>query len=209
MTIQQSAKVIGRCVNRKVRGLQKAYLSGSASARASLARLRRLDTAGEMNWMMVGDDIFTDLPDLDLGQAAELKEMLSIRASMKTYAMLQQSRNWEVASFPEDGSDVGSFGKACGLMAYGDSDDGDAGVRRRLTTLESARDFRGVETSLRALVQLMRSKNPKAKLDFGLLASDLYQIQFDETRQDVYERWARDYYRAPSSNSAAAKNEDN
>lgn len=190
-------------------GLQKAYLGGSASARASLARLRRLDTAGEMNWMMVGDDIFTDLPELNLGPDTEKKEMRSIRVSMKAYAMLQQSRGWEVACFPDDASRRVSFGRACGLAAGKDSKGGDAGIRRRLSVLESARDFQGIETSLRALVQLMRSKEPKTKLDFGLLASDLYQIQFEETRQDVFERWARDYYRVPAAGGASTeKNED-
>ena len=47
MSIREVSRVIARCVDSKVGMLQSGYLASRASSRASLARLRRLDTAGE------------------------------------------------------------------------------------------------------------------------------------------------------------------
>jgi CRISPR system Cascade subunit CasB len=50
---------------------------------------------------------------------------------------------------------------------------------------------------VRSLVKLIRTAKVKTpiQLDFGQLASDLFEIQFEDTRGDVFMRWARDYYK--------------
>lgn len=203
MSISTCAKAIGTCVNRKVANLQSAYMAGSSSARASLARLRKTDQQGGAAWVVIGEELFEELPDLGFGQAVEHKELLSIRASLRCYAMLQQSKEYPVALMgSKTGS--GSFGAACRDITGAD-DKGSAGVRRRMAVLESATDFNSLENGLRSLIQLMRASNRQIQLDFGKLAGDLFKLQFEDIRQEVFEAWARDYYRNGSSETAESK----
>lgn len=198
MSISSCAKTIGASVNRKIGGLQSAYLAGSSSARASLARLRKTDQQGGAAWIVVGEELFEELPDLGYGPAVEHKELASIRTSLRFYAMLQQSRKYPVALIGSKGSE-GSFGTACGRITSGPDDKGAPGVRRRMTVLESATDFNSLENGLRSLIQLMRASDSQIQLDFGRLAGDLFKLQFEDMRQEVFETWARDYYRVGSS----------
>jgi CRISPR system Cascade subunit CasB len=206
MSISTCAKTLGICVNRKVGGLQSAYLAGSSSARASLARLRKTDQQGGAPWIVVGEELFEDLPDLGYGPAVEHKELLSIRASLRYYAMLQQSKKYPVALIGSKGNE-GTFGSACGRIASGD-DKGAPGVRRRMAVLESATDFNSLENGIRALIQLMHAADSQIQLDFGRLAGDLLKLQFEDMRQEVFEAWARDYYRVGSSTSTKNDKEE-
>lgn len=198
MSIKEASRVIGRCVDSKVGSLQSGYLAGRASSRASLARLRRLDTASEASWMSVGEELFADLPDLETGEDVERKELLSVRAALQFYAILQQSRKSPVAVFFRSKEGAGSFGNACRLYVTINNGEGASGVNRRLSLIEAATDFSGARLGVRSLVKLMRTAKTKTpiQLNFGQLTSDLFEIQFEETRGDVFMRWARDYYRA-------------
>ena len=89
MSIREVSRAITRSVNSKVGTLQSGYLAGRSSSRASLARLRRLDTAGEASWMSVGEEFFADLPSFNLGEETERKELESVRAALQLYAILQ------------------------------------------------------------------------------------------------------------------------
>lgn len=198
MSIREASRAIAQCINSKVSTLQSGYLAGRASSRASLARLRHLGTAGEASWMSVGEELFANLPEFDLGEESERKELESVRAALQLYAILQQSRKNPVARFSGDSGGTGSFGNACRLYVIASNGDGAPGVKRRLSLIEAATDFSGAMVGVRSLVRLIRDakvKNP-IQLDFGLLASDLFEIQFEDTRGDVFMRWARDYYKA-------------
>jgi CRISPR system Cascade subunit CasB len=191
------SRVISRYVNSKVCSLQSGYLAGSASSRATMARLRRLDTAGEASWMSVGEEIFAGLPELSGGEEVERKELESVRTALQLYATLQQSKKAPVAA-NGDGKVAGpSLAKACRVLVESNRGEGSSGVKRRLASIEAATDFRGVRQGVRTLVKLIRTAKTTApvQLDFGLLASDLFEMQFEETRGDVFMRWARDFFR--------------
>lgn len=198
MSIREVSRAIGKCVNAKVGTLQTGYLAGRASSRASLARLRRLDTAGEASWMSVGEELFADLPDFDLGEDTERKELESVRAALQLYAILQQSKKNPVAMFSGNDVSTGSLGNACRLCVMASNDKGAPGFMRRLSSIEASTDFAGAMVGVRSLVRLIRAAKVTTpiQLDFGRLASDLFEIQFEETRGDVFMRWARDYYKA-------------
>ena len=194
-SISVASREVGRCVNAKVGRLQSAYLQGLAPARATMARLRKLDTPGGGSWMVVGEEVFSDLPDLGMGRSVEDKALLSIRASLKLYSIHQQSKDHPMAVFPKTGGEPsGRFGRACRLITLGNqNEDGAPGVRRRMASIEAASgDFHGVETCVRALVRQLRAKD--VQLDYGALARDLFLLQFESTREGVFLNWARDYY---------------
>ena len=65
---------------------------------------------------------------------------------------------------------------------------------------------------VRSLVRLIRTAKVKTpiQLDFGQLASDLFEIQFEDTRGDVFMHWARDFYKAnPMQDGQDAKADRN
>lgn len=189
------ADIVERFVNGKVLMLQKSYLAGSSSSRATLARLRRLGQPGMGSWMVVGDDVFSGLPELCTSRTDEEDALRAIRCAMKLYAIHQQSEATEVATTPSsiDGAS-GSFGRACYRISHqaGSEPTGEAGVLRRMSTIESTTGFEGVEAGLRALISLMKSKG--VKLNYGRLARDIYFIQKSSARDRVFMGWARDYY---------------
>ena len=141
MSIREVSRAIARCVDSKVGMLQSGYLASRASSRASRARLRRLDTAGEASWMSVGEELFADLPNFSLGEETERKELESVRAALQLYAILQQSRKSPVATFPTDGGNAASFGNACRLYVAASNGDGESGVKRRLSSIEGSYGF--------------------------------------------------------------------
>ncbi|BAR02252.1 hypothetical protein BBCT_1284 [Bifidobacterium catenulatum DSM 16992 = JCM 1194 = LMG 11043] len=40
----------------------------------------------------------------------------------------------------------------------------------------------------------MLMRNTDIQVDYGSLASDLYLLQFSDSRGPVFQRWGRDYY---------------
>lgn len=203
VSIQKSSRAISAYANGKVMKLQSGYLAGLSSSRSSLARLRRLGTSRDTSWMSIGDDLFEGFPEL--GAYEEEKGLNSVKAALRYYAMLQQSKSVPVAVLQKDAKRSVSFGSACRAISLENNGSGAPGVRRRMAMVEAANDFGGVQTAMRSLVQLMRASKGVIQLDFGRLASDLFQIQFDETRSAVFMRWAQDYYRAANGNKATAE----
>lgn len=111
VSIQRSARAIAACTNGKVLKLQSGYLAGLSSSRASLARLRRLGTSRDTSWMSIGDDLFEGFPELSPYE--EEKGLNSVKAALRYYAMLQQSKSVPVAVLQKDARRNVSFGSAC------------------------------------------------------------------------------------------------
>lgn len=208
-SIYQDARAIGAYAAGKVAKLQAMYLGGGSAAtaaRASLARLRRLDTPGGGAWVITGGEIFEDLPDLDLSVGDERKMLRAVKATLKLYAIHQQSKQKPMA-VTERGGDAPtgsrrSFGWSCGGIKP--RLENAKGVIRRLSSIESAKDFDGIEYGLRCLITLMKPED--VRVDYYQLARDLYLLQFDFARQDVFMRWSRDFYAEMTSAAKTAGN---
>jgi CRISPR system Cascade subunit CasB len=166
--------------------------------------------------MVVGEELFADLPDLELNESEQGKLMECSKASLRLYAMHQQSKQKPMAVAPAGGnSRKGSFGRSCRAITGADSEkNGADGVRRRMALVEAASNIQGIEFYMRQLVLQMRAKD--VTLDYGKLAHDLYLLQFDWARDGVFMGWARDYYApkkeaessaSPKSDKAACENE--
>lgn len=198
-SMYENANLIGSYVSRKIMRLQSALLSpgsGSSDARGALARLRRLDKPSGGAWASAGSELFSGLPDMGGSKTDDEHMLKTVKAALKLYALHQQSKQKPMALNGKDvsGDDKAtrrSFGWSCRQIEP--DIDSSAGVVRRLVSLESAREFAGVENCLRGLVQLMRSKD--VPVDYFQLARDLYLLQFDSCRDGVFMRWSRDYYR--------------
>lgn len=205
---------IDRFVNQKVEPLQRALFErghASAIARAKMARLRKL-VSGEMpSLLTIGDDVLADWREEELGVPdGGSPELRAVCTALGCYALMQQGKGRPVAEIAQVESDRPglSFGRACWKIQP-DRELAD-GVVRRLSSIEGASDFEGVVTGVRSLLNLMRSARqadgaPRSiKLDFGLLAADLYELQGGEAqRAAVLSRWGAAYYVHPSHEDRA------
>lgn len=199
-SIYDEARTIGAFVASKIKRLQGGKTTSAPSgpnARAALARLRKLGTPGGGSWIMVGNDLFADWPELDLSERSEDRMLKAVAGALQLYALHQQAKAMSVAWFPKEGEEAEvslprcrSFGWSCRQIER--DREREQGIRRRMAAIEATRDFDGMEVHLRALVQLMRGKD--VRVDYRTLAEDLYLLQFESAREQVFMRWARDYY---------------
>ncbi len=211
-SVFQDAHLIGVYVARKIAKLQASFLSsgsGSAAARASLARLRRLDQPSGGVWAAAGSELFQGLPDMGASRKDEERMLKAVKSALKLYAYHQQSKSMPMALIKPDDEDEGtvrrrSFGWSCRAIEF-DLEES-SGVVRRMAALESARDISGIVNGLRSLIQLMRAND--MPVDYYQLARDLYLLQFDGCRSEVFMRWSRDYYRSYSKQKNSEVQDD-
>ena len=206
--VSDAARSAGAFANGRVLSLQRQFLRGgsaSSGARATLARLRKLGTPGGGSWILVGGELFDGLPDEGLSSRDQERMVGAVSCALKLYACHQQGKERPMALEPpaEKGGrrpERRSFGWSCRHIEF--DLEKSQGVRRRMQSLEAASDFIGIEYHLRGLIDLMRAGD--VQVDYGLLAHDLYLIQFDTLRDRVLMGWARDYYISRETGDDAA-----
>lgn len=209
-SIYVRASEIAKLTQGKITRLQKAYVgkgSDAASARSTLARLRRLGMPGGSAWISVGEDLFDGLLELELSEAEERRAIKAITASLRLYAYHQQSKDHPMAIVKASGEDRAarkSFGWSCRRIEF--DNEKSKGVRRRMAAIEGVSDVEGAEHYLRALIMLMREKD--VSVDYYLLTRDLYLMQFPNARGDVFMRWGRDYFMTASDDAAGDSSDD-
>lgn len=200
------ANAVGEHVNKTIIRLQSGSLDkgpSTSAARASIARLRRFGMPGLGSWIATGYDVFSGLPDLALSQRDEKRMVNAVMGALRIYACHQQSSPTSVALLRnEEKSRSTSFGWSCSCLKLREQNK-EPGIRRRLSSIEAASDFNGFEVNIRALVTQM--KDAGVKVDYFRLACDLYLMQFDGFRDDVFMRWARDYYSSFQKGEADSK----
>ena len=198
------AKIIGAHVQGKIQSLQTRLLANDASsgsARATLAQLRSIDS-GKGAWMLVGQEAFVDLPEIDMVSAEHEKALTNaLIGTLQLYARHQQGNTTPMSITQRTDQGYGkSFGWSCRRIEP--NLDAAHGVQRRLQSLETATDFDGIIHYLRSLVDLMRQK--AVPIDYYRFARDLYLLQYPDTREKIMLAWAQDYYRS----SAAAPEQE-
>lgn len=189
--------LVAKFVSDKVRRLQSEYTKASGASpqsRATLAQLRHSIGLKDVSWMATGGNLFAEWPDELDNLTTNDPAFQAARTTLELYALHQQSQASPVAQFDEkEYSKRVSFGKACRLINRENAND--PGVFRRLTSAENAPTFTGTSRNIRSLILMMRSaKNGPIQLDYGMLASDLYRLQFDNTRGGVFKRWSFDFF---------------
>ncbi len=197
---KEKAKAIGRFVCKRVLEIQNQCTrnGGTAQGRARVAMLRRGLGQRSSTWMDIGEDMFSDWPQ-ELGAPDnDIEAVRAVQAALHLYAVHQQSKDYGVAQLPDDQGEWATFGRSCRLICPKLEDAN--GVKRRLNSVQAATDFDGAVRGMRALITLMRSAKSKAgdsriRLNYYSLAQDLYLMQFNEFRDEIFQRWASDYFR--------------
>lgn len=206
-TIRETAIAVGSYADQKIRVLQRAYLKSggqATSARAHLARLRRMDSDAPGSWIQVGEDIFDGFSNLDLRGTQERRAIRTVTATLQLYAIHQQSKDRGMAYFGDGDAAAKrsmTFGESCRMLATALGEQGRPGVLRRLTALEGVSDdFEGAVHYLRSLITLMKTQD--IPVDYRQLGRDLFLMQHPSTCDDVFMRWSRDFYSQPSKSEA-------
>lgn len=209
---KQIASLTAKCAMSKIIPLQMSYLSSnnasSTRARATLARLRRLNAATGTSWFSAGDQLFDQWPCEELAELGashkdEDRMARTLEAVLGLYAIHQQSSGvgravvWRKGGDDDGSSDRrdASFGKCCRKIKADLSEA--SGVRNRLAAIEAASDFEGILYGVRGLIRLMRSSDDLSSqpLDYYALTQDLYLLQTsDSARDEVFSRWSKDYF---------------
>lgn len=159
--------------------------------RGELAQLRRMigKTPGEVpeTWGL----LFEGCPEeLMCGDGEPTYGEWTIATALSMYALHQQGNEPVKDSMNQQGM---SFGRAVRLLAPKVDDDRLESVRRRFNVFATSADMIECSYYLRGLIQLLRVES--IKLDYPMLAVDLYQFQTYDGAKKVRLRWGRDFYR--------------
>jgi len=176
---------VGKYVAQRISSLSSQRDSSIGKAR--LARLRRGagKTPGELPELW--GEFLNSMPDAlkscnDEPSYAEW----AIYLSLTMFAIHQQGKSESV------NSENISLGKAAAMLLEKDTDEERERVLRRFGPVVTAKDMPELAHYLRCLIQLMSSKN--IKLDYAMLADDIYTFQFYDRRKNVQLKWGRDFY---------------
>jgi CRISPR system Cascade subunit CasB len=160
---------------------------------ADLARLRRgigKEAGGQPDtWELILDELPADLQGT--GDEPSYGER-AVHTALTCFALHQQSKDIKTNCMSESGI---SLGTAMRQMVQRNPDR-EAAIKRRFTAAVTADSYDELVWHLRGLVQLLRAED--IRLDYPLLAKDLYHFQFPELRDRIRLNWGRHFYYRPS-----------
>lgn len=176
---------VGKYVNGQITILTKnmEYSGG----KAMLANLRRGagKTPGELP--EIWGAFLNELPDeMQSRNGVPTKAEWAVYITLTMFALHQQGNS---ESVHQDG--IG-FGKAVAKLMNEQTDDERERVLRRFGPAVTANDMYELSHHIRCLIELMRNKS--IKLDYVMLAKDIYDYQFSEGQQKVRLCWGQDFY---------------
>ncbi len=159
----------------------------NSGGKAMLAKLRRGagKTPGELPelWGL----FLNNIPDEMMSKNGEpTRAEWAIYLSLTLFALHQQGNSDSVHA------EKISLGKAAALLMNEPTDDERERILRRFGPVVTAKDMSELSHHMRCLIELIRSKG--IKLDYVMLAKDIYDFQFDEGKKKIQLRWGQDYY---------------
>lgn len=215
----QQANLVGKQTISRIEYLQNIEYEGRQ--RALLANLRRGvgrepgDIPGL--WGMLLDDLPKSLqgPGKDGGPSDAER---SIYTALTLFAVHQQGKDLLTEMMHVQGQGLGRAvsclvetqaaqgGKSDAKTLQQRREDARETVAHRFNRIATAADIRELAQHLRGMVQMLRRED--IALDYGQLASDLYQYQDVKLAPSVRLRWGRDFYRTEKENDQTAKESD-
>ena len=159
----------------------------NSGGKAKLAALRR--GAGKIPGELpeLWGSFLNNLSDDMISRSSKPTEAeWAIYLSLTLYALHQQGSSESVHA------EKISLGKAASMLMSEPTDDERERVLRRFGPVVTAKDMPELSHHLRCFIKLIRSKS--IKLDYVMLARDLYDFQFEEKRRKTQFRWGQDFY---------------
>lgn len=176
--------------------------SSPADAKAELAHLRRGlgKKPGELPelWGLFLEDLPKELQGH--GKEASPGE-LAVYTAMTLYGLGQQGSDPGSKSASLEGI---SFGRACGKVV-GTDEKARVRMERKLKSVLASETVEDMATGIRGIINLMKDKD--IRLDYPLLAADLYTCSYPEGKEWIRLKWARDFYR-PDKDKSNIKTEE-
>ena len=156
---------------------------------ASLARLRRGIGKPPGSLPELWEWTFDGLPDdLTSKTSAPTSAEWAIHISMSLYSFHQQGRTITVENMYKENI---SLGKAVSLLA-GNQQEEKERFQSKLEMLIKADSIEMISALLRQIISQLRRKG--IPLDYPALAVDIFDLQYDDSRDKVILKWGRDYY---------------
>ena len=159
----------------------------NSGGRAMLARLRRGAGKAPGELPELWGSFLNSIPEELLSKSGEPTEaQWAIYLALTMFALHQQGSGEKMHA---EGI---SLGRAAARLMNDPSDEERERVLRRFGPVVTAKDMPELSHHLRCLVELLRSKG--IKLDYVMLAKDIYDFRFDEGRRKTRLRWGQDFY---------------
>ncbi|MFJ2060635.1 type I-E CRISPR-associated protein Cse2/CasB [Streptomyces sp. NPDC087908] len=188
-------ELVAQVAHQKIGGWQHGYLNDEAKAVAALARLRRGAgrPAGQVPdlWDLIDTQLLHDvrregrpLSEGELGRAED-----ALHVAVTLWALHQQSRGTGMHQLHQRERPRGLGAAVHRLMPANDIDDS---LRKRLVRAGNSPDLPSLAQRLRDLVTLLRRE--EVRLDYGLLAGQLYQWQWPGGADRVRAAWGRSFH---------------
>jgi CRISPR system Cascade subunit CasB len=187
--------LVARLAHQHISGWQRGYVNDEAKAVAAVARLRRGAgrLAGQVPdlWDLVDVEplhtVRGDRPQLSEGEVDRASEALHVACTL--WAQHQQGRGVGMHELhrPERPRGLGSAVRR--LMAPGEIDEP---VRTRLVRAGNAAGLPNLAFRLRDIVTLLRRED--IRLDYAVLAGQLYQWQWPGGPDRVRTAWGRSFH---------------
>lgn len=162
----------------------------SSSGKAALANLRNSIGRPLSQTIDIWPIIFDQIPESFLGRDGKLtNEEKAILTTLQMYALHQQGRDDSVNRKSEKGqwNNIGMSLKS--LRIESDT----VSIDRRFNMMITSSTFEELTHHLRQLVRILKSKDPKATIDYARLGDDLYWYLRDEDEK-IRLKWAKAFY---------------
>ena len=182
---------IGRHVLTKIRWLHA--VSETGSGKANMAELRKGvgKFPGELPSLF--GMLLEDMPESFLSKSGvPTKEEWACYIALTLFSWHQQGNDVKTELMHTD--NPVSVGNAARQLknALGDAN-ADERMIKKLRSVVSANDVQGFSQHLRCMIKMLADK--KIRMNYAMLAKDIYEWQFLESRNSVNLRWGQDYYK--------------
>ena len=167
--------------------------NGSPWAASELAKLRRCAGKSLEEATDAWEVLFSEAPpeiSPRTGNASPVNTEIASFMALTLFAVHQQGQNVSVNCRDR------SFSSAVSLLVKNGSDS----IRNRFNAVMTAQDLTELAHHMRGLIQIMRASPELIGFNYPRLAMDLYEFQFDDSKNKVRLRWAKDFYHANGLN---------
>ena len=182
---------IAKYVSGKIGRMQA--LSDTGNGKAYMAELRKGVGKEPGELPMLFGTLLEDMPEEFMSRSGiPTKEEWACYAALTLFAWHQQGKDVKTdCMHTGDDISVGTAFRKLKLVL----DDANAEERifKKLQIIITAMDVHGFSRHLRSMIKMLAQNN--ISLNYALLAADIYEWQFPDSRDAVNLRWGQDFYK--------------